>query len=262
MSSRRGRLMLALVLSSASGVRCMAQSSRPETVVVPSGDLKLRALLCRPAGRGPFPAVLFNHGSGHAAGVDRSGRRDQRHPDLIGPVFARHGYLFLYLFRRGDGLSTGQGTPSGDRMDSAAAATGQVARNDIQLHLLETDEMSDALAGLAFLRARSDVKPGRLAVVGVSFGGSLTVLMAERDSTLRAAVAFATAAYSWDRSPPLRARLPYRRRSDGGADLLHSRGERLHDWVRQRTGDRNGTAWEAPPRQDLPACGPHPGRRP
>jgi dienelactone hydrolase len=207
MSSRRGRLMLALVLSLAPGVRCMAQSSGPDTVVVPSGDLKLRAVLWRPAGRGPFPAVLFNHGSGHAAGVDRSGRRDQRHPDLIGPVFARHGYLFLYLFRRGDGLSTGQGTPSGDRMDSVAAATGQVARNDIQLHLLETDEMSDALAGLAFLRARSDVQPDRLAVVGVSFGGSLTVLMAERDSTLRAAVAFATAGYSWDRSPPLRARL-------------------------------------------------------
>jgi dienelactone hydrolase len=132
---------------------------------------------------------------------------DHRHPELLGPLFAKHGYLFLYLFRRGDGLSAGQGVPSADRMDSAAAAGGQVARNDLQLRLLEGDELNDVLAGLAFLRARPDVQADRLAVVGDSFGGSLTLLVAERDSTLRAAVAFAIGGYSWEGSPPLRARL-------------------------------------------------------
>ena len=128
-------------------------------------------------------------------------------PELLGPLFVKHGYLFLYLFRRGDGLSKGQGVPSADRMDSAAAAGGQLARNDLQLRLMEGDELNDVLAGLAFLRARPDVQAGRLAVVGVSFGGSLTLLVAERDSTLRAAVAFAIGGYSWERSPPLRTRL-------------------------------------------------------
>jgi dienelactone hydrolase len=92
-------------------------------------------------------------------------------------------------------------------MDSAAAAGGQVVRNDFQLQLLQGDEMRDAQAGLAFLRARPDVNSDRLAVVGVSFGGSLTLLVTERDSALRAAVLFATAGYSWERSPPLRTRL-------------------------------------------------------
>jgi len=132
---------------------------------------------------------------------------DHRHPELLGPLFVKHGYLFLYLFRRGDGLSAGQGVPSADRMDSAAAAGGQVARNDLQLRLMEGDELNDVLAGLAFLRARPDVQAGRIAVVGNSFGGSLALLVAERDSTLRAAVAFAIGGYSWERSPPLRARL-------------------------------------------------------
>jgi dienelactone hydrolase len=132
---------------------------------------------------------------------------DQRHPELLGPLFVKHGYLFLYLFRRGDGLSAGQGTPDADRMDSAVAVAGQVARNDIQLRLMEGDEMRDVEAGLAFLRSRPDVQAGRLSVVGVSFGGSLTLLVAERDSTLRAGVAFAIGGYSWERSPPLRARL-------------------------------------------------------
>ena len=33
-------------------------------VEVRSGSVTLHALLWRPQGRGPFPAVLFNHGSG------------------------------------------------------------------------------------------------------------------------------------------------------------------------------------------------------
>jgi hypothetical protein len=36
----------------------------PETVVVRSGSNTLHALLWRPQGRGPFPAILLNHGSG------------------------------------------------------------------------------------------------------------------------------------------------------------------------------------------------------
>ena len=199
--------LLTLGLSLGLCSKVVAQAAAPDTVVVPSGTLKLKALLYHPAGPGPFPAVLFNHGSGHAAGRDASGRPDQRHPDLLGPLFVKHGYLFLYLFRRGDGLSRGQGVPAADQMDSTAATSGIDARNDLQLRLLQGDEMSDALAGLAYLRGRPDVEVGRLAVVGVSFGGSLTLLVAERDSTLRAAVAFAAAGYSWERSPPLRARL-------------------------------------------------------
>jgi dienelactone hydrolase len=200
-------LLLLLALSSALGARVIAQVPSPDTVVVTSGDLKLRALLYRPEGLGPFPAVLFNHGSGHASGRDSTGRVDQRHPELLGPLFVKHGYLFLYLFRRGDGLSRGQGVPAADRMESATAAGGMEARNNLQLQLMQGDEMRDVQAGLAFLRARRDVNRDRLAVVGVSFGGSLTLLVAERDSALRAAVAFAIGGYSWERSPPLRARL-------------------------------------------------------
>ena len=204
----RRTVLLWTVLATTLAISAESQvSSRPDTVVIHSGTLSLRGLLWRPHGPGPFPAVLFNHGSGHATGVDATGRQDQRHPDALGPVFAKHGYVLLYLFRRGDGLSRGQGVPAGDRMDSTFAASGQDARNDLQLQLLETDELSDAIAGLTFLRTRPEVDPHRVAVCGVSFGGSLTVLVAERDSALRAVVVFAAAGYSWERSPPLRAQL-------------------------------------------------------
>lgn len=196
-------LLLAFALASAlaSGVQGQATAG-PDTVIVRSGSLTLHALLWRPRGRGPFPAVLFNHGS--------YGTRtplDPDHPDAIGPVFARHGYVLLFLLRRGVGLSDDQGTADGDLMDSAFAARGRAGRNRVQLQLLEGEELNEAMAALAFLRALPEVDARRVAVAGHSFGGSLTLLQAASDTTLRAAVVFSGAAYSWGLSPELRARL-------------------------------------------------------
>ncbi len=179
---------------------------QPDTVVVKSGELKLHALLYRPRGQGPFPAVLFNHGSGHSPG-SAAARLNQRHPETLGPTFARHGYVFLYLFRRGDGLSADAGTPSGDLMDKELVRYGPGARNRLQLRLLEGEEMQDAEAGVAYLRALRGVDSQRIGLVGHSFGGTLTLLMAAHDSSLRAAVVFAAAANSWKGSAELRQRL-------------------------------------------------------
>jgi len=154
--------------------------------------------------------VLFSHGSAVDSANSANGRRDARNREngatALGPVFARHGYLFLYLFRRGAGLSAGQGTYSGDLRAAELAANGPQAHDRLQVRLLEGDELSDALAGLAYLRSLPEVDGSRVAIVGHSFGGSLTLLIAERDSTLRAAIDFASAAGGW-RSAPLRERL-------------------------------------------------------
>ena len=67
--------------------------------------------------------------------------------------------------------------------------------------------MSDARSGLAFMRARSEVDAQKIAAIGHSLGGSLTLLLAEREPSLRAVVVFSNAGGSWDRSPELLARL-------------------------------------------------------
>ncbi|HET8547563.1 MAG TPA: prolyl oligopeptidase family serine peptidase [Bryobacteraceae bacterium] len=185
--------------------QCQPSGTR-ETVVIRNNTLNLRALLWRPHGRRPFPAVLLNHGSGRSRQeLERLGPYEQN-ADRLGPVFARHGYLFLFLFRRGIGLSADQGASAVDVMNSEFAARGQEGRNALQLELLERD-MTDAVAGLAYLRALADVDVRRIALVGHSFGGSLTLLMAEHEPNLRALVIFSGAGLSWDRSPQLRARL-------------------------------------------------------
>ena len=177
-------------------------SSNPDTVTVTTGTLRLRGLIWRPRGSGPFPAAMFNHGS-----YSTTDPMSPDEPATVGPVFARHGYVFLFLFRQGTGLSVGQGIADGDQMARALKEKGQEGRNDLQLQLLESDEMNEALAGMALLRAQPDVEANRVAVVGHSFGGSLSLLMLARDSTLRAAIIFGGAARSWSQSPALRSRL-------------------------------------------------------
>jgi dienelactone hydrolase len=146
-------LVLTLTVATAWG----QMSGGRETVAVHSGSATLHAMLWRPQGRGPFPAILLNHGSGRTReDLERLGPYEQN-AEQLGPVFAR--------------------------------------------------EMDDALSGLKFLRALPYVDARNVAAIGHSFGGSLTVLLAEREPNLRAVVVFSGAGYSFDRSPELRARL-------------------------------------------------------
>ena len=197
------QFVLTLMLGTASG----QTAGGPESVVIRSGSATLHAMLWRPQGGGPFPAILLNHGSGRTSEELRRLGPYERNAETLGPVFAGHGYVFLYLYRRGVGPSTDQGANATDLMNRAFAAHGRDARNALQLQLLDGRELADARAALAFLRARPYVDAEDVALVGHSFGGSLTLLMAEREPNLRAVVVFSAAGYSFDRSSELRARL-------------------------------------------------------
>jgi carboxymethylenebutenolidase len=178
-----------------------------ETVVVPSGKLRLKAFLWKPAGPGPFPAVLFCHGSGGGDAGHTAGLPITEAGEKLAPLFLKHGYAFMYLFRRGQGLSADQGPFMQDVLQHEETAKGKESRQHLQFVLATTDHLDDVMAGLSFLEAAPAIDAKRVAIAGHSFGGQLTLLAAERENTLRAAVAFAAAANSWERSSELRERL-------------------------------------------------------
>jgi len=205
---RRGMSIAVVILALTIGMIARGQTlTAPDTVEIHNGSVTLHALLWRPSGKGPFPAVLLNHGSGRTKEeLKQLGLYDNQAP-IVGPVFARHNYVFLYLFRRGVGLSASAGTSAIELMERELAAHGQAGRNALQLKLLEDGDLTDAQAGLDFLRKLPQVDPRKIAIIGHSFGGSLSLVQAEREPNLRAILCFSGSGYSWERSPELRERL-------------------------------------------------------
>src|SRR5262249_37567801 len=105
MNSTRMGLMIALLLAFILSTGASGQpAAAPETVVVRAGPAFLHALLWHPRGEGPFPAVLLNHGSGRTAEELKLLGPYEGQAETLGPIFARHGYVFLFLFRQGVGM--------------------------------------------------------------------------------------------------------------------------------------------------------------
>lgn len=200
-------LVLCFLLLSLSALGESKQSMVPETVEFPSGKLHLKAYLWKPVGPGPFPAVLFNHGSGGDDADHTAGMPITQAANVLAAFFVKHGYAFLYPFRRGHGPSASQAPFMQDLLRREEEARGKEARQHLQFVLATTDQLDDVIAALAFLKTVPGINPDRIAIAGHSFGGSLTLLAAERDKTIRAAVTFAAAANSWERSPELQKRL-------------------------------------------------------
>jgi carboxymethylenebutenolidase len=82
------------------------------TVTFPSGDKQLHGVLYKPEGAGPFPAVLYNHGS-------VGGMLSKQAFDALGPVFVARGWVFFGPFRRGQGLSEDAGPFILDQINAA-----------------------------------------------------------------------------------------------------------------------------------------------
>jgi hypothetical protein len=114
----------------------------PETVTIPSGTLHLAGFLWKPAGPGPFPAVLFNHGRSDDPQNQTKDLTITATARILGPVFARHGYVFLHPFRRGEGLSADQGPFIGDLLQREELTRGEDARKHLQFILLTTGSQS------------------------------------------------------------------------------------------------------------------------
>jgi len=164
-------------------------------VTFSSGTITLQGVIFRPEGRGPFPAVIYNHGS--AAGM-----LSKEAFDALGPIFVAHGWLFFGPYRRGQGLSAAAGPYIGDQIEAAKETGGISAGAAAMIRLLETDHLNDQLSALAWLRKQPFVDADHIAVAGNSFGGILTVLGAEKGNYC-AAVASAAGAQSWALAPEL-----------------------------------------------------------
>jgi carboxymethylenebutenolidase len=169
-----------------------------ERVTFASGPLELGGFIARPAGEGPFPAVVWNHGSGSMPNP---------RPAPVASFWVSRGFVFFEPHRRGFGLSAAAAPDIQEIVDQVAKRAGQAAGNLLKTQLLATEQLDDQLAGIAWLRMLPDVASTRIVTAGVSFGGVQALLAAERGIGLRAAVSFAPGAMNWLHNVPMRVRL-------------------------------------------------------
>ena len=164
----------------------------PRTLRFRSGGEELTGYLYLPPGKGPFPCMVTNHGSGVT-----QGSTEICSPG-IAAVLMSAGIASFRPNRRGYGESPG--TPWREEV-SAEFGTEDYDR---QLAARLDRESDDVVAALAAVQGMDEIDPDHIGVMGSSFGGVVTLLSAAKTDGFRCAVDFAGAAMNWDRTPGLR----------------------------------------------------------
>jgi len=167
----------------------------PEKLTFESAGAPLTGYLYLPTGPGPFACVINNHGSNL-----RPGGSDISRPQTAA-MMIDWGYAFFFPHRRGYGNSPG--VPVADAIPAPLGS----ADYDEQIVRRLDEECDDVLAAVAALRGRPEIDGGRLALVGSSRGGILSLLAAARDTNVRAAVNFSGGARQWADHPSLKKKM-------------------------------------------------------
>jgi len=162
----------------------------PEEVVFRAAGRSLHGFLWKPEGPGPFPAILWNHGSEKLQGSQ----------PVLAKFYTEHSYVFFVPHRRGQGRS------HGEYIEELVmqAPPGERARRMVEL---QQAAVQDVVAAVAYLKAQPFVDASRLVISGCSYGGIQTLLAGERDLGVKALVPFAPGAMSWEQNVPLQGLL-------------------------------------------------------
>ncbi len=155
---------------------------REEEAVYANGDVTLAGTLTIPPGEGPFAAVVLVSGSG-AQNRDEE-LFDHRPFRVLADALARRGIAVLRSDDRGVGGSSG----------SVELST-------------TSDFAADVLSAIEWLRARPEVAPNRIGILGHSEGGLVGPLAASRSDTVAFVVMLAGPGVSGREILPLQTRL-------------------------------------------------------
>jgi dienelactone hydrolase len=174
------------------GAQSTAPSPAHETLFYAHDNLRLEAYLYKPQGTGPFPLVVYNHGS-----VPAGEERNEWPAPFIARLLVPAGYAVLVPERRGYGKSEGKPFSEDIGQDRG---TRFVARMSAEAG--DINAAVDYVLGLP-----SSLDRARVVIMGWSFGGIVTTLAAGSGKRYAAVVVQAPGALNWNRSEELRRAL-------------------------------------------------------
>lgn len=168
------------------GTYVVANFMKLKKFFIPSGEAgaQLEIVAAKPAHDGPYPTIIFNHGS-TGRGHNKSLFSRTISPAAVGNYFVDRGWMTLFPQRRGRGKSGGT---YGEGL--APDGSGYSCNVDIAIAGFER-AVEDMDAVVRHLSGRPDVDQGRLAIAGVSRGGILAIAYAGmRPHTFQGAINF------------------------------------------------------------------------
>jgi dienelactone hydrolase len=168
----------------------------PQEVTIPAGPYQLHGCYRTPSGPEPYAVMIFNHGS-------------EKNPAPCGPpdlgyFYQKQGFAFFTFQRHGHGASPGEYIMD---LQRRAFVAHPFNRSEAQSEVVSLQELynQDVEAAVAWLVQQNWADAQHIAMTGISFGGIQTLLTAEKGLGIRAFLAFAPAAQSWN--PVLAERL-------------------------------------------------------
>ena len=164
----------------------------PRQVQFKSGAHELTGYLYVPDGPGPHPCIITSHGSSIEQGT-----WDASRPGTAALLLS-WGYASFLPHRAGYGNSPGVGW-----LKDVSAGFG-TEDYDKQLARRMDRESDDVIAALDWLSGQNEIATNRIALMGSSFGGTVTLLAAAKTARICCAVEFAGAAMNWEKTPGLR----------------------------------------------------------
>ena len=188
-------LVTAAILHSATAQAPLFHKQR---VTYSSGSLTLVGYAYHPDGAGPFPTVIWNHGSEHNPGGGPQF-------DSVAAMFVPAGYAVFAPLRRGHSGSQGEWIQ--DAIHATMSSRGEAAAERLMVRMMGSEQLDDQFAGLGYARTLPFVDTNRMVVAGCSYGGIETLLAAERGAGLKAALSISPAALSWRGHAVLQERL-------------------------------------------------------
>lgn len=146
--------------------------------------VSLEVVIFRPVGKGPFPTVVFNHGSTGRGNNPAIFTKTYTNKAIV-DFFCEKGWLVIFPQRRGRGNSDGLYDEGFEKDRSQYSCSPDLSLAGVERALADIDQVVD------YLKAYKDVDKNKMIIAGQSRGGILSIAYAgTRPNIFKAAINF------------------------------------------------------------------------
>lgn len=175
---------LFLLASAKTGAQERLTERAPTAFVEDGKAVSLEVVIFKPTGAGPFPTIMFNHGS-TGRGDNPSIFANTWTSEPIARFFNERGWLVAFPQRRGRGKSDGLYDEGFEPNRSQYSCSPSLSLTGLNRALQDLD------AAVEYLKGRADVDSKNMLIGGQSRGGILSIAYAgTRPNTFNGAINF------------------------------------------------------------------------